>query len=1236
MEHLALEIFELEGDGSSFAYLDADASITIIVTSQIFDSGNIWSYPFTLNVGANLHIFGTSGELHGSRLHEQLDKRRARLWVSGLPLYTGYLRLADEVDVDNEGNVEVTFESGQKSFKDMIDGGKANQVPLMDDVQIGLALWRKRAINWGVGMKAHAVFTDGTLSGSGDILQDGEKSIQIAVNGDIWPTQQYPRMVFPKGHFYSDNPDEPNEVDIDFLNTHFPYEESEAGKPIHPYCNIALCYQQYGYPEDENGKPDYSGGVEAKREYEVMPANRVNSAPNFYVIYWIRSLMTYLGIDIAENQMMNVEDMRRLFFVNTKCDYKVPDEAMRSRDGGWTYGRYQFGSNRLVPEKLHPRGIIKTEDSKFESTRWEQTNTPVLPANALIDKLPTIDRVVVTINSDVPNWSEEVINFYKGQNGYLHKAFATSECFPDEDIDTTIEAIQNAFGIRFLFDRDYKRVRIVLLRNIFRNPLVHKLKAEITGDITKRENSVRGFRLTFGAGEEDTAFFYRGFADKMSSAKSLWVDDDDDHDYSQWDLNASYVGIFDKITAFNKTCHVVPDTGNAYGVKIDKDAKSIEDMHPSLFGFADFMDAEEGNCSGEEETVEEINVGFKPAIQNDINFKVERDGDSREQRFALFVAESMQPRRIDLDDLSAPASYNDSDAYYDVDGKLYAKDKDGKYVYGGKMASGVVQPGSFAIASDTLATVRNLTVQIPFSCPCWSSQSTAGTSNIFYTTIPYDVNLDVDGHINEGYRLYLQDNFEPNDDGISPIETHEWGITLSIMRGSGSDATLRYEPDEDDNEGNSTWEVYPGSNSSAHPDTADDYGRIFDYDGSPAVVTPAEAIQSMTEMWPHSNINLIYSRRDVYRSDETYISGACACPIEKEDGRYAIILFALCLGHEGQHDLFMRDGVHIDEYDYLEQLRGKTVQEMYIYDSDKANGGLGVIIEIGGSAERAYTLLDLQKRAFYDTENTTPIIIGSDGVGTLYGRFSLKLRAEKPNPYYDSSIPDTVKTKADATVAMTKLFTTSNTDLLDRPKVSNSDMRAAGWNCPGDGYATVYSIGLAVQYSDGEVHEILWTPIKQDGTVKTLAQLQDYVDSFDNLSAEVIISQDTEHLILDIDTTERRAEVLHELQAIYYADDGEHVTPVNISDMNPRYLEITNPNLRRRGLMDQFYKEYSYWVTHARIANLPLHLELAEFLNIDMDIRQQIGDITGFVKKMQLTISNKTGMGDVDTEVMYL
>ena len=958
MEHLALEIFSADGTESQWAWLPDDATVTITDTSELFAKGDVWSHSFTLNVNANAHIFGTSGELHGSRLHDQIDRRRARLWVDRHPLFLGYLRLGDEAEVDGDGDVDVTFESGKRTFDDLVEGAKANQVPLMSDVEIGMALWRKRWVKHGLHMRAALVFEDGRMTESAEVTtSSGAWQLYFEGDGDTDSVQEYPRMVFPVGVFV--DPLTEVEKSVNCLNVDKPYtEDPDDGQPLYPYCNVALCYQKQGYDKKmPNGsiEPDYSSEPEAQRGYEEMPANRVNSAPNFYVIYWLRCLMKHLGIYVEENQMMDVQDLRRLFMVNTKCAYELP-KKLRTGTVDKRFGRYRFSTQRhnhprLVPEYIKEKTVsvpgsygIPTEKTVYEiPVNAEESGFVARDVNAVPLTTwhgPSVKGVAVQIDYVYPmdyQTSGEK-EYYESENGFLHKAIATKECFPDVDISEVVKALEDGFGIRFLFSDDYQRVRIVLLRNLFRGTDVQDIACDVVSDV-KVENNIRGFRMTYGD-SEDTHFYYKGFADMLPHKKSIWPDDSDTHDYSQWDLKASYKNLLNRISAFDKTCYVTENNGNAWGIKVDKNAKRYEDLHPSLFEYAGFMDAEDGDCSGDEETIEEITVGFKPAIMNDVNWEEERSSGTEEQRFALFVDEKMRPRRPDL--AEEKTDFNGSDAYYDVNGKLYGKDGDGRYVYTNMMSDdGIVKPGEFAITSDMFATMNGLRINGVKTLPWTGLQPST-----------WNATFNIDGHINEGYRLYLQDNFEPNDDGVSPIETHDWGLTLGIMRGSGSDAGVAYEPDPDDNEGNDTWYTMSGSSITAHPDTCDSYGHIWDYNG-------------------------------------------------------------------------------VD-----------------------------------------------------------------DGTGGMDGRFSLKLRAEKPNPKFDP-------TKAE-------------------------------------------------------------------------------------------------------------------------------------SSTNRRYLEITNADLRRRGLADQFYTEYSYWVRNARITRRKVRMELAQLLALDKTKKVRVGDITGFIRKMQYSVSNKTGLGEVTMEIMYI
>ena len=1053
MEHLALEIFDLKTKdnpnptGSKYANIQEDESITITDTSEIFASGDVWSYAFKLNVFANAHIFGTAGDIHGGRLHEQINKRRVRLWVEGLPLYLGYLKLSDEVEVDEDGNVDVTFESGQKTFDDMIEGAKANQVPFTEDILIGMALWQKREVDMDIDVNYAITIKNGRwmplLIDKGNTIYSS-KPLSIDVHSkDVGISTNYPRMVFPKGVFGVQGGVTPvGGVRVNQLNTDFPYDNA------HPYCNIAICYQKHGFPT-VNGVVDYSADEQALRGYEIAPANRVNSAPNFFVLYWLKCLMKHLGISIEENQMMNVEDLRRLFFVNTNCAYEVPTEF--DRTGANRSARYgcftTYQDNDYVAERFENTADIANSKLNTKSWVWKLENEPVSS-----DKWYS----AVKVQFDIAGARLNNMNNYAAKNRRYHYAYATNECFPNADVSEVIKALEDGFGVRFLFSDNYQRVRIILLRNIFRNTDIQEITCDVAGKDTKVENPIRGFRMTYGDKKGDTTFYYKGFADKLAKTNELWADNSDTHDYSHWNLNADYGTLIRQISAFDKTCYVTPNNGNAYGIKIDKDAKAYEELHPSLFVYAGYMDAEDGDCTGDAETIETINVGFAPAIMNDINFEQERNNDnSTDQQFALFVNEDMRSRRADLEDKVAPASYNDSDAVYNVN-KIPDKKK---------------KLGLFTINSDMpvrLNITRELRV-ILYSNP-----------DRYVNNYTFQLDAVVEGYINEGIRLYLQDNYEPNSEGVSPLEKKDWGLTLGIMRGSGSDAYVNYSFDPNDGEDNDTWDIVSGSSATAHPDTCDNYGNTWDYDGrtgyNAVCTTPTAAKEVMSAIWGDSHFNL------TERSSSTYLTGYVLPEVKDDTGKTHKLLLAGATADQG---VLMQKDARVDFINYLQ---GKSIESMLELDEEIG----GYIIEIDSSQERAQTLIALQKLAY---ANGCPVTV-SGGVDVREGRFSLKLRAEKPNPYFDASQPE-----------------------------------------------------------------------------------------------------------------------------------GEN---------NRRYLEITDGNLKGRGLCDQFYKEYSYWVCNARIVKRTVHMELAQLLAIDKTKRVTVGDVTGFIKKIQYRVSNKTGLGDVTMEIMYI
>ena len=1061
MEYLALEIFDLEGTGSKYAALPEDASITIIDTSEIFASGDVWSHSFTLNVKANAHIFGTSGEIHGARLHDQFKKRKARLWVMGLPLYLGYLKLDDEVEVDKDGNVDVSFESGQKTFEEMIEGVSAREVSV-GDVPIGVALNRKRVVSMNTqsihfkltGMEAYSAKEE-ELEGIENVIFE----LGLATIDKRTPyAQRWPKFVKSHGRVGTYENNQMTWNSVDYTNIQTPYDAS------HPFCNINICYPFKSLKTSDGSREEVAGRGYTLRSAHDNPTTdggdnqtRYNNAPNFYLLYFIDRLFKDMGINITENQAKDMEDMRRVFMLNYGCFYEEiedtydSDESLSHRTPSSKterYGQYYFplldkDDNRYLIQEYKGNGAGNPNRWYYAGRAMELNSIKgkVLVRNLQISKSGS----VIFENSSVEGEAvggEKLGNEYlpfgfelladdeeKASNAYsAYLAYATGENYPNVEIGDIINAMKSMFGVRLLFNNDYSTVRIVMLKNILTNTDIQEIECDIIAPDIKKENSIRGFRMTYAKGTEDTSFYYKGFADMFIHKAKTWKDTTDKHDYTQWDLNADYNEIKQYVTAFNKICYVTPLTGNAYIVKIDED----EDvLFPSLFEAAPFMDAEDGDCSGEDETIEEVQMGASPVIMNTV-------------------------------------------------GKTYAS------LFSGDMKAPSPEDADYAQQVATFARVTP------------DSYTTSTSMDGFSINGTFDV------YPCEGFEIRMEDNYAISNGGTI-FDEADPGLCFGIMRGSGENAIVAYSADPNEpysEEGNETWDVVPGDGAIDHTDTCDDYGKLFDYDGQNMVIrTRTDAQNALQTLFPDSNAPFIKTKD----SFEYAITGYVLKAITDSNGKTVNVLFAQQWGRIGvrpgwdepDNPLYVdRDTIN----NYAQWF--STMPESFFMNYDLMNKKL--IVEINSSVERGDTLLALCGRAGSHSGSSYTIYI-NNGVGSQFGRFSLKLRAEKPNPYFDPN-------------------------------------------------------------------------------------------------------QDETHY------------------------DPEHPE----RNTNPRYLHIDDENLQRRGLADRLYPEYSYFIRNARIVTKTVHMELAQLLGIDKTKRAKVGDIIGFIRKTQVTVSNKKGLGPVTMEIMYI
>jgi len=396
MTGLALQI-----DGK-WAVLSEGDSVNIENNSPVWGEGNSFSLPFELDIEANRHILGNADQITGQSVYEVLDGKRAVLYTLGIPVYYGKIKMEDEVEL-SEGKVDVTLVSGNLTFDEMIDGMNCQDVELLDSFEIGTEL---RAIQFQ--FKRSSAETHPQLAGP------------VMIDYEVQP-KRYTHMVNSQGQ--------------STINLAVPYPEKK-------YCNVPVC----------TPKKD-------AKEYLIFEADRAASGICFYVLYFLDCLFAKLGIDVQRNDLYEVEDMKRLAFFSTACEYT---SVINPVPGGYlgTYGITGYRAERKGKTPIY---------------QYAQKDVAI------------------------------------GASPLTSYMYATSKNFPNTDVSDIIEGLKNAFGMITLYNESTQEMELLLARNIFNDKELRSVYAEIH-ETYKVENDIVGFELGYSGGDdENTSFNYSDY-----------------------------------------------------------------------------------------------------------------------------------------------------------------------------------------------------------------------------------------------------------------------------------------------------------------------------------------------------------------------------------------------------------------------------------------------------------------------------------------------------------------------------------------------------------------------------------------------------------------------------------------------------------------------------------------------------------------------------------------------------
>ena len=948
-------------------FLTDDTTLDMEANSMIWNKADTYSYPFKVPLKPNIHLLGNVTQMHGRSVYDALYGREFRLWVMGVLFLRGVIRMDKEVDIEDD-MVEIELTSGRKTLDDMLEGVNCRDIDLKKEkICVGYVNAVKNAAINDPDSPVKDQFLEVQMRRRyrfGGFNGWNSKDEVIPMRTGILNVMQQLQLSLPIELYRISHGDEYADAMLkdpnikDFHNNTYGYYDEES----HPFCHIPICYQLYEKSTDNSWIA--KRGYQNTEQYgDPGRSSRPGSAPCFYVMYIIDLLFKQLGVPIINNALKKEKDIGKLAFIHT--DWHVA-----------------YGEQVQVEGYRNPQPIFERSDGLFkgnilgfmptlsESEVSEGTNIGVLrlirrETNVVTWGKWTPDSVeTVLYNTYMPYYRNAFIYEAHLNDENLYYAIATSENLPDTDVSEVVTGIENMFGCRFMYDDSTGTMQIVMIRDVLRQNESETLQV-VDYNVHKKENYVRGFRLKYkessGSGDTNELKKANGQGDAIVTGS-----DDTTFNYNDWDKvstiskngQSEYGWLINSIGCFDETCYVDELTGNAYRVKVDKDAETeigdneAKGLQPSLFQVATFADVTIGDCS-DEEFVETVEIGLSPVIVNDMNVGAEKKYYSGTASTDNIDA-SGEEKKIEVP-LPRYAVFADAELHPNENGCC-------KYDL-------------------SVGTVKNIDgINVP----------------IMITVEEYYPMMPAGWDIAEGFD--------------SPLQQCSYGLTVGVLRSGTSMNGVVESNFNYDGKNNSQWVMMASSGSQITSDCVDEYGNLLSYQRTyeSIRVTKTTAASYIEKYFPDSNANLTIATRKVNVQDliakgYTSATGTIAAyftdsvRVIDSDGKSKAFLFTPV---KDNGDIIPVTAMRNYMGDMQLKVRetGKSVSAI---DAEMNNLLVG-IYEDESEAETYAKFLQKLGEVHYDSD-INAATLDTPIVKSFETGLSLKLKAEKYNPYHTAT-----------------------------------------------------------------------------------------------------------------------------------------------------------------------------------------------------------------------------------------
>lgn len=612
----------------------------------------------------------------------------------------------------------------------------------------------------------------------------------------------------------------------DYINTSASYGELDAAGRAATYCNARICYKHHGLDDDGQTSSDVisvkdcTWTNEDLYPYWVLDAKRPQSGICFYVLYFLDCLFDYLGVSFDKSALMEIEDMKHLCFFTTVCAYDTISYAYDENDPtganqpllhphhGTYYTEKEIWAAKDIVNKegykkgTNPEAEVDAQKIPGEiKTGYFQTQEHINSwlksrgCGGQIDIVKAEDKTTQELTLTKPDGTTEHVQVgemrpeggkvtgisieaqikkFSVQANVLYMK-ANSDNFPDESVSTVISALESAFGIKFSYDYEQKKVTAYLVRDVLRRSgsKAHDFHGNIHSIIPMTEK-ITGVRMRYSE-ESDSKDQQQNVKDSRKNKNMGYSTDYDYIDYPEPNsgdnatvYDKDYVEFFHNLSNGDKRCYIDRKTGNAYRVKVNSNATTTSDLKPVLFEVGQYKGVEYGDCSEKnDDFIHDISIDFTPVPFNDVNYF--KEVEAVYGTHTGVDTKTGEPYGVQIKDAQPILC-----AYVDED-----------------------------MEHEFVEQIINQTISTAF-CDFYMKQS-----------------------------LKLIESYDPSnsDDGNSPLQDDSrWGFALAMMRGGGGDATTQSYDFNYDGFGTSKWRTAVGEYALAC-DSIDMMGNLFDYNG---------------------------------------------------------------------------------------------------------------------------------------------------------------------------------------------------------------------------------------------------------------------------------------------------------------------------------------------------------------------------------------------------------------------